>query len=357
MKHSIRVRIIFLCIGLAVGSLLAAGLILAGLTHFTDTPPSMQTLAAVMLITAAAAAGIAAALGALTARRILQSIQRMIATAEAIAEGDLTPRVAIVSDDEIGLLAGAFNHMARVLRGRIGTLERRAAEQTKALSTFREISHLSARLEKTQLATEVVEKVRNSFHYYHAQIYFYDETGENLVLSGGTGEAGQELLADGHTIPKGAGPAGRAAESNTPVLVADTARDPDWRPNPLLPKTKSEVAVPIAAGERVLGVLDVQQNIAFGLSQADVDLLQSIASQVALAVGKARAYTPDRQQAEREALTASICQKIRETTTAETALQAAALELGRALGPKEARVVITASLQASRSETELDGGK
>jgi putative methionine-R-sulfoxide reductase with GAF domain len=233
--------------------------------------------------------------------------------------------------------------MARVLRGRIGTLERRAAEQTKALSTFREISHLSARLEKTQLATEVVEKVRNSFHYYHAQIYFYDETGENLVLSGGTGEAGQELLADGHTIPKGAGPAGRAAESNTPVL--------------LLPKTKSEVAVPIAAGERVLGVLDVQQNIAFGLSQADVDLLQSIASQVALAVGKARAYTPDRQQAEREALTASICQKIRETTTAETALQAAALELGRALGPKEARVVITASLQASRSETELDGGK
>jgi nitrate/nitrite-specific signal transduction histidine kinase len=354
MGLGIRGRLFLICIGLAVGPLAAAGIILAVLAQSADTPVSMQTVWIVMLITAAASAGTALLLGTLIARRIVQPIQDLTEAAGAIGDGDLAPRSLIPSNDEIGMLTGTFNHMARQWRDRISDLHRRTAEQTKALATFREISRLSATLEEKQLAAEVADRVQKTLRIHHALIYFYDAAGENLILAGGTGEAGRRMLAEGYKIPKGKGPAGRAAESNAPVLLGDVSKDTDRPVHPLLPKTKSEAAVPIAAGERVLGVLDVQQNIVNGITPADVEALQSIAEQVALAARKTREPAPERRQAEREALIASISQKIRETASAEDALRTAALELGRALGSGEARIAVSAIPPSSRAEAGAD---
>lgn len=271
------------------------------------------------------------------ARSITTPIANLAEIADKVSHGNLDLQADATRRDEIGTLAEAFNTMTARLRDLIGSLEQRIADRTKALSTSTEVSRrLSSLLEESDLVTEVVEQVRTAFNYYHAHIYLLNQAGDELLMAGGTGEAGKTMLANGHKIAFGKGLVGRAAETNSAVLVADTTNNPDWLPNPLLPETKSEVAIPIAIENQVLGVLDVQQNIVNGLSTADAELLQAISNQIAIALQNARTLASVKEQANREQLIASISQKIISENNVEGALQVAVRELGRAFGTRAA---------------------
>ncbi|MBL8103208.1 MAG: GAF domain-containing protein, partial [Anaerolineales bacterium] len=247
----------------------------------------LQTTIALILVTVLAAIFVAF----IVTRGITAPITKLVNIAENIAQGNLELQ-AEVSGDEIGVLATAFNTMSNLLRELIGTLEQRVADRTKALETSTEVSRrLSTILDRKELVAEVVNQVRNAFGYYHTQIYFYDETRENLVMAGGTGEAGRIMLEQFHKLAKGRGLVGRAAENNEPILVTDTTQTPEWLPNPLLPETKSEAVIPISIGDLVLGVLDIQHNIVDSLKREDIDALLSIANQVAIAAQNAQSYT------------------------------------------------------------------
>jgi GAF domain-containing protein len=164
------------------------------------------------------------------------------------------------------------------------------------------------------------------------------------------------MLGSGHKISKGKGLVGRAAETKNAVLVSDTSKDPDWLPNPLLPETNSEAAVPIVTADKVLGVLDVQQNKTNELTQEDVTLLQSLANQVAVALLNARSFAEARQRADFESRVTSIGQKIQSTTTVESALQVAARELSRTLSLNEIKVILEAPgwAETSRKSNQVN---
>lgn len=277
-------------------------------------------------------------------RIVLKPLGSLVEASEAISRGELERSIEIQSGDEIGVLAGAFQSMVGQLRTLIASLEQRVSERTRALQTSAEVSRrLSTIIEREQLVREVVDQVQSAFGYYHAQIYFFDKRKEYLLLAGGTGEAGRVMLERGHSIQRGKGLVGRAAESNQPVVVADVSKDANWLPNPLLPDTRSEVAVPVALGEEVLGVLDVQHNTQEAFQPADIQLLESLASQVAIAIRNAQTYENSQRQAQREALLTSIGQQIFATTSVEDALKVAVRELGRATGAPETVVRINAT--------------
>jgi putative methionine-R-sulfoxide reductase with GAF domain len=229
-----------------------------------------------------------------------------------------------------------------------GNLEKRVESRVRDLSTLIAVSNkLAAILDEQTLVAEVVNQIQSAFHYYHVHIYTLDEACEYLVMAGGTGKAGLTMLAQGHKIPFGKGLVGRAAKNNQPVLVSDVSQDPNWLPNPLLPETKAETAVPISLENDVLGVLDVQHNVVGGLKEEDVSLLQSVANQVAIALRNAHLYEDVRQKALQESRLNEIGHEIQQAANIEAVLETAVRELGKTL--KAPKVAVVLDQQTLRS--------
>lgn len=232
-------------------------------------------------------------------------VTQLTGYASRVAQGDYSTPISIRSEDEIGALANVFNQMVAQIGQLIGNLEQRVADRTKALSTSAEISRrLSTILNADQLAKTVVEQLQRTFGYYQARIYLFDDHNDTLLLKGAADQAGQAILADGQAIQKGEGPIGQAAELASPVLVNDLTQLQGWQPDPAPSEPLSELAIPLVMGDSVLGVLDVQRDSMNGFNQIDIDLLQSIATQVVIGLGNAHSYArvqhelQERQKAE-----------------------------------------------------------
>jgi putative methionine-R-sulfoxide reductase with GAF domain/HAMP domain-containing protein len=278
-------------------------------------------------IAAVIVGGVAAAI---VGQVLTAPIVRLTDAAAQVTRGNLQTRVLVQNRDEIGLLSESFNQMTDQLLDAITNLELRVADRTRALSISTEVGRrLSTILDRQQLVQETVDQIRDGFNYYHAHMYLFDEKKESLLLVGGTGNAGKEMMAQGHQIKAEQGLVGRAAATNLPIIVPDVAREPGWLANPLLPDTKAEIAVPIAVGNEIIGVLDVQHNIVNGLQQQDADLLLSIANQVAIALQNTRLLEETHNRAEDLTQITQIKEKIQQTTSIESALQVAVRELGR----------------------------
>jgi signal transduction histidine kinase len=236
--------------------------------------------------------------------RIAGPIQQLTNTAKQITQGDLSQQAHINTNDETGVLAHAFNLMTQRLGQLIDTLEQRVADRTQQLEMTAAIGErLTSILNLETLLVEMVNQVKENFNYYHVHIYLLDAEREKLVVAAGTGEAGKKMVAQGHNIAMTAPTSlvARAARRREIVHVDDVRQASDWLPNTFLPNTHSEIAVPIIAEDKVIGILDVQSDQVAGLDKGDMDLLRSLASQIAVALTNAQLYQTERELRQAEA--------------------------------------------------------
>ncbi|MCB0190324.1 MAG: GAF domain-containing protein [Anaerolineae bacterium] len=227
-------------------------------------------------------------------RSIVHRLTALEAVTQRISAGELNISANVDSRDEIGKLAYAFNIMTDRLRGLVGNLEEKVAERTYQLETVVEVSQkLSSILDLSDLMHEVVYLTKETFNYYHVHIYLLDELGESLVMVEGYGEAGAEMKKRGHSILLAAPRSlvARAAREGNIISIDNVRKNPHWLPNPLLPETRSEAAVPIYLGSEIVGVLDVQSDHIAGITPASQRILRALASQIATAVGNSRLFS------------------------------------------------------------------
>ncbi len=177
------------------------------------------------------------------------------------------------------------------------SLEIRASVQSRYLqATITIAREIVGARDMDQLLDRAVRLIRETFDYYHVQVFLIDEEREYAVLRSSTGEAGQELLARGYRLPVGSlSVIGQVTAGGRPVLARDTDTDAVHRRNELLPLTRSEMALPLIVGNRVIGALDLQSVEPDAFSDEAVPTLQALADQLAIAIENARLYAQTQQ--------------------------------------------------------------
>lgn len=221
--------------------------------------------------------------------QIVRPIGDLTKTANAITQGNMNIVADVRSPDETGTLANAFNAMTAQLRTFIGTLEDRVAERTRGLELAAEVGRAVSQVRSLDvMLTDAAELIRAQFNLYYVQVYLINPGQTHLILEAGTGEAGKTLLERKHQLPLNTNSLnGRAAVERKSVVIENTLRSITFKPNPLLPDTRSEMAIPLMVGDKVVGVLDMQSMQEEGLKQELLPAFEALAGQLAIAIQNA----------------------------------------------------------------------
>jgi phosphoserine phosphatase RsbU/P len=182
--------------------------------------------------------------------------------------------------------------LMRLIAGRVGIaidnarLYRRAERQNRTLKTLTHISReFSSILDLNELLSKLASTMRDLINYDAFSILLLDHDAKALrhLFS-----IRYDKRVNIDNVPMGKGLTGAAAESREVVRVHDTAKDPRYIASH--PDIRSEVAVPLAVQDRVVGVMDLESDRVGYFTDEHVRTLALLAPQVASSLENARLY-------------------------------------------------------------------
>ncbi|MBI1256791.1 MAG: GAF domain-containing protein [Chloroflexi bacterium] len=218
-----------------------------------------------------------------------------------------------------------FEVMVQQMRDTLNTLEGRVANRTRDLLIASEVSRqIATILTVDELLPQVVELTKSNFDLYHAHIYLFNEDSMSLVLAAGAGKAGAIMSERGHRISlnREHSLVARAARTREGVISNNVAAEPDFLPNPVLPDTQSEMAVPMVVGDTLIGVMDVQADTIDRFDDDDLRVQTSLAAQVAVAIQNARTYVSQQEASSETEILYNASRKITSAVTPAEQLEA-----------------------------------
>ncbi|MGC8856047.1 MAG: GAF domain-containing protein [Anaerolineae bacterium] len=233
----------------------------------------------------------------LSTKSLTTPVSHIIETFQKVEQGDLSQRANILATDEIGELAIYLNRAVERLAQLQENLESQVRERTAQLRATIEVSRAaSAILDPEDLIEKVVNVISEQFGYYYVALFLVDPSGKWAELKSATGDAGRVLKENKHRLEIGGQSMVSAAiTSRQPRVAQKTETEIIRFNNPLLPYTRSEIALPLIVGDRVLGALDAQSTHPSAFDPQDVETLQTMANQVAIALENARLYQEAQQ--------------------------------------------------------------
>src|SRR5438552_7487977 len=215
--------------------------------------------------------------------------------------------------------------------------ERKRAEaellqRNQELSALGEIGQeLSRLVEPTEIAKlihTVIGKVMDNRNLYVA---LYDDQTQDVSLPAYT------IDGEPYSSPTrkfGRGLTEQVISTRQPLLIARDVEETLQQLGLVSSGRHAQcwLAVPMMVGEKVVGVITIQDyEMADAYDNSHVELLSTIASHAAIVVENARLYAEMKQQAQRAALTNRISQAVRRTLDVSEVFETAVRELGQHL--------------------------
>ncbi|HID62550.1 MAG TPA: GAF domain-containing protein, partial [Anaerolineae bacterium] len=201
----------------------------------------------------------------------------------ALLEGFMEGREAIVLEEQ-----------EQIRKALQGVISRYALQLTTAAEVSRAASSI---LDLAELLPEVVNLIRDRFNFYYVGLFLLDASGEYAVLRAGTGEAGRQMLEMGHKLEVGGtSMIGWCTAHSKARIALDVGKEAVRFDNPLLPETRSEMALPLISRGRVIGAMTIQSDKPAAFSEEDIAALQTMADQLANAIENARLFEEEQAQ-------------------------------------------------------------
>ena len=198
--------------------------------------------------------------------------------------------LAIVRDVTIRIYTKQKNEEMLAILERRNTQLRIAADVAKTCSSI---------LDPDLLAQQAVDLIQRGFELYFVGLYLVDTASQAAILIAGSGEAGKNMLADGHHLHLEEPSMIAWCIRNGKARIAQAADVDKVRyPNPHLPDTRSELALPLISRGRVIGALTVQNTQENAFSEFDISSLQTMADQLGTAVENANLFEAAQKEIE-----------------------------------------------------------
>ncbi|MEP7136647.1 MAG: GAF domain-containing protein, partial [Chloroflexota bacterium] len=225
-------------------------------------------------------------------RTVSVPLKELISTFKAVEAGDLSKRARLTATDEIAEVTMHFNRMVASVEELRGTLEKQVEERTRLLKATNDLAKVSSSiLDPDELLAKIINMFTGQFNYYYAAIYIIDPSEKWVELKEATGEAGKVLKQNHHRLElSGKSMVSTSVREKTPRISQNTSDEKQRVENPLLPYTRSEIALPLIVGDRVLGALNVQSTKTSDFGIEVIETMQNMAGQVAVALENAHLF-------------------------------------------------------------------
>lgn len=178
------------------------------------------------------------------------------------------------------------------LTNQLETQRKDLEKRVYQLRTASEITQTASTIFDSQvLLQKVADLVRDRFELYYVGVFLLDEAKEYAVLRYGSGDAGRRMMAAKHKLAVGGySMIGWATQTKKSRIALDVGEEAVHFDNPLLPETRSELALPIVSGDTVYGAMTIQSRNVNAFDENDVLILQSVADSLAVALENATSF-------------------------------------------------------------------
>jgi GAF domain-containing protein len=178
--------------------------------------------------------------------------------------------------------------------------------RTRFLETIADIARqASLTIDQNELLDNFVRLIGLRLSFYNVGLYLMEDTGEWAKLRAASSIGGQQMLARDHRVNVGdEGVVGYAINWGRPRISLDIGTDLVFVSNPDLPETRSEIALPLLSRNQIIGALEIQSKDSHAFNdEEDVNALQTVADQVAIAISNAHLFqqAQDALESERRA--------------------------------------------------------